>query len=358
MAFNTGYPAELNVSLGQDQFSQEPNVIEESPIFDGVTHVHSHHKRPRTNSPPVRVKTPAPIYRSDRDGLAMGQETKKLIVTNCRAIVRLESNLTKLEAKSTTLEQHRLNGTVPKDLLLPKKKSLFEDEQSKVDDILQTASNALLAQRISETSRKKSELLLRKTVIEKNVLKTLEASRDSQLKFLSPENQEEIAIINQRHDLNIHSFYSQLAIQRENAFIKTTREAEKEAKKKQREDSAMDTSPETRVIDVLDQRLKQLGLIGRKSKSRSSSPKSSSPASRKSRSRSSFSSNSGSSRNSSFSSRSPSHSSLKRKNTSRKNTSRKKKTVKFEPQQRSKNGGTTTPPYQRRKGKGRGNGRR
>ena len=33
--------------------------------------------------------------------------------------------------------KHRLNGTFPKDLSLPKKKSLFEDEQSKGDEILQ-----------------------------------------------------------------------------------------------------------------------------------------------------------------------------------------------------------------------------
>ena len=133
--------------------------------------------------------------------------------------MRLESNLTKLEAKSSTLEQHRLTGRVPKDLMLPKKKLLFVDGQSRVDDILQTASNALLAQRIAETSRKKSELLVCKAVLEKDMLKSLEASRDSQLKFLYPENQEEIAIIKQRHDLNICSFYSQLAISRENAFF-------------------------------------------------------------------------------------------------------------------------------------------
>ena len=54
------------------------------------------------------------------------------------------------------------------------------------------------------------------------MLKTLESSRDSQLKFVSPENREEIAIIMQRHGMNIHSFYSQLAFSRENAFIKAT----------------------------------------------------------------------------------------------------------------------------------------
>ena len=115
---------------------------------------------------------------------------------------------------------------------LPKKKSLFVDEQSKADDILQTASNALLAQRIAEISRKKSELLVHKATLEKDALKTLESSRDSQLKFVSPENREEIAIIMQRHGMNIHNFYSQLALSRENTFIKATQAAEKKVKKR------------------------------------------------------------------------------------------------------------------------------
>ena len=195
----------------------------------------------------------------------MGQETKKLIVSTCRAIVRLEQTLTKLEATSLTLEHHRLNGTIPKNLLLPKKKSLFVDEQSKIDDILLTASNALLSQRIAETSRKKYEFLVQKAAIEKDLVKSLESYRDLQLKFLSPENREAVAVIKQRHDLNIRSFYSQLAMSRENAFFKATQTAEKEAKKK-KEDTAMDTSPDARVIDVLDQRLKQLGIIGRESR--------------------------------------------------------------------------------------------
>ena len=311
-------------------------------MVDKGTDVQSHSKRPRTVSPPLfGSQDPTPTYRSGSS--AMGQETKKLIISTCRAIVKLESNLTKLEAKSSTLEQHRLNGTVPKDLLLPKKKLLFVDEQSKVDDILQTASNALLAQRIAEISRKKSELLVHKTTLEKDMLKTLESSRDSQLKFVSPENREKITIIMQRHGMDIHNFYSHLALSRENAFIKATRAAEKEAKKKMKEDTAMDTSPDVRVIDVLDQRLEQLGLIGRKFRS-------SSPGSQKSRNCSSsgisYSSFSDSSHSSSHSSRGLSRSNLKRKS----NTHEKK--VKFESQKLSKNGGPTTPPHQRRKGRG------
>lgn len=87
-------------------------------------------------------------------GLFLGLETKKLIVSTCRAIVKLEQTLSNLDAKSSALEQHRSNGTFPKDLLLPNKKSLFEDEQSKVDEILNQASisMALLMQRIVEIS--------------------------------------------------------------------------------------------------------------------------------------------------------------------------------------------------------------
>ena len=84
--------------------------------------------------------------------LALGLETKE---PTCYSIVKLEMSLTNLDAKSSTLEQHRSNGTLPKDLLLSRK-SLFVDEQPKVDDILLTASNALLSQRIAKISRKKS----------------------------------------------------------------------------------------------------------------------------------------------------------------------------------------------------------
>ena len=55
-------------------------------------------------------------------------------------------------------------------LKTPQKKSLFVDEQSKIDDILLTASNALLSQRIAETSRKKYEFLVRKAAIEKDLV--------------------------------------------------------------------------------------------------------------------------------------------------------------------------------------------
>ena len=62
----------------------------------------------------------------------------------------------------------------PKDLSLPKKKSLLVNEWSKVDEILLTVSNALLLQRIAEIERKESETLARRNLVEVD-LKTLES---------------------------------------------------------------------------------------------------------------------------------------------------------------------------------------
>ena len=118
------------------------------------------------------------------------------------------------------MEQHRSNGSVPKDLLLPKKKTLFEDQQSKADEILQSAMNSLLDLRSSEASRKLSESLAQKASLERDFLKVLQDSRDAQLKLLPEEDADSMTIVNQRQcSLNIRSFYSQLAIARENAFL-------------------------------------------------------------------------------------------------------------------------------------------
>ena len=89
-------------------------------------------------------------------------------------------------------------------------------------------------------------------------MKTLESARDSQLQQIPTDSEDigRISIVKQRFALNVSSFHSQLAISRENAFLKRKRAAEKETKKRQA-DAAMDTTPEARVIDVLDQRLKQ-----------------------------------------------------------------------------------------------------
>ena len=46
MAYNTGYIAEQEVSL-----EQELRIVEETPIMEGRTNVHSHSERPRTDSP-------------------------------------------------------------------------------------------------------------------------------------------------------------------------------------------------------------------------------------------------------------------------------------------------------------------
>lgn len=165
------------------------------------------------------------------------------------------------------------------------KKWLFEDHQPQVDEILQTAMNSLLLLRIKELSRKMSDLKSRKASLEKDVLTTLKSSRDTQLSLVSSD-EESVAIINSRYSLNIHSFYSQLAIARENAFLKVKREAEKEAKKKRDAATPMDVTPDARVIDVLDHRLKQLGLIGKKSRSDSSNSRSSAASQSSCRSRS------------------------------------------------------------------------
>lgn len=44
---------------------------------------------------------------------------KSLLYQTCRSIVKLEASIRKLDAKSDELNQHRLNGTISKDLLLP-----------------------------------------------------------------------------------------------------------------------------------------------------------------------------------------------------------------------------------------------
>ena len=108
------------------------------------------------------------------------------------------------------------------------------------------------------------------------------------------------------------------------------RNAEKEAKKK-RADTPMDTSPDARVMDILDQHLKQLGLIRRKSwsnspassKSRSATPGSRMRSKSVSTSHGSFCS-SGSSRNSSHNFRGHSRSSLKQNSTNKKSTVKKR----------------------------------
>ena len=242
-----------------------------------------------------------------------------------------------------------------------KKKSLFEDHQPQVDEILQTVMNLLLLLRIKELSRKKSDLKSRKASLEKDVLITLKSSRDTQLSLVSCD-EESIAIINSRHSLNVCSFYSQLAIARENAFLKVKREAEKEAKKKKRDVATpMDVAPDARVIDVLDQRLKQLGLIGKKSRSRSDSSNSRSSAASQSSCRSRSQSTSPASSRGSSTSRIPSRSSSRKSRghshsiLRQKKSPGAKKSVKFESQVPKNGGPTTSHQRGKRRGPGRGN---
>ena len=91
--------------------------------------------------------------------------------------------------------------------------------------------NSLLSLRIVEISRELSESSAQKASLERKFLIVLKNSRDAQLKLLPDEDAHNIAIINQRHSLNIRSFYSQLAIARENLFFQSKREADKKAKK-------------------------------------------------------------------------------------------------------------------------------
>lgn len=205
-----------------------------------------------------------------------------------------------------------------------------------------------------------SDLKSRKASLEKDVLITLKSSRDTQLSLVSCD-EESVAIINSRHSLNVHSFYSQLAIARENAFLKVKREAEKEAKKKRDVATPMDVAPDARVIDVLDQRLKQLGLIGKKSRSRSDSSNSRSSAASQSSSRSRSQSTSPASSRGSSASRIPSRSSSRKSRGRSRSILRQKKSpgakksVKFESQVPKNGGPTTSHQRGKRRGPGRGN---
>ena len=114
-----------------------------------------------------------------------------------------------------------------------------------------------------------SDVKSRKVSLEKDLLITLKSPRDTHISLVSCDK-ERVAIVNSRYSFNVHSFY-----RREHTFLKTKREAEKEAKKKRDDATLMDVAQDARVIDVLDECLKQLGLIGKKSRSDSSNSQSS-----------------------------------------------------------------------------------
>ena len=153
-------------------------------------------------SPAKRIRFRSPNSRSDPSSpasLMVSQETKKLIISTCRTIVNFESSISKYEEKLSVLEQHLANGTAPKDLLLPKKKSLFEDEQDKIDEILTYGTSQLLTRRTSETKRKLTELKSRIQAAEKSFIETISLSREAQLKLVSPSDTVKIEIIKDRH---------------------------------------------------------------------------------------------------------------------------------------------------------------
>ena len=219
MATYAGYPAEQEPLQDRLQQVQQVFSVAETPNLQG-------NKRPRSESP-LMFGNPDynPVAAVDSPGIS--QETKKLVVSTCRSIVKFEASIRKLESKSDELEPHRSNGTIPKDLLLPKKKALFGDQQSTVDGILQKAMLSLLQHRIEEIPRKVQESKTRKALIEKEFLLSMQTSSNAQLKLLTEEEVDKIAIVKQRHTLNVRSFYSQLAIARENDFLRSKREAKK-----------------------------------------------------------------------------------------------------------------------------------
>ena len=135
---------------------------------------------------------------------------------------------------------------------------------------------SLLLQMITETFRKMSKNIALRTSFENHFFATLETFRDSQLKRLSPDDRQKIVLVHQRCSLNVRCFNSQLTTATENAFMKSNREAKKEAREK-RDDTPMDTSPEAKVTEVLDRRLKQLGILGKKSRSKSQNHRSVTP---------------------------------------------------------------------------------
>ena len=98
---------------------------------------------------------------------------RKLVVSTCRSIINVECTLDKQQKKLRSLAEHVTLGTIPKELLLPNRKALFEDEQSKVYDILHTACQSLLRHRIHETTRKIQETHSKKHSLEQKMFSTL-----------------------------------------------------------------------------------------------------------------------------------------------------------------------------------------
>ena len=128
MATLTGYSADLEsitIHGHSLQVLQQGRSVAETPNLGGNAP-----KWPRRSESPLLfggIPEPSPTI---PEGLGISQEIKKLVVSTCRSIVKLEAAISKLETKSEALKEHRSNGSVPKDLSHPKKKTLFEDQQS------------------------------------------------------------------------------------------------------------------------------------------------------------------------------------------------------------------------------------
>ena len=303
----------------------------------------------------TRVKRQRTETESHPNFAHVGLEMRKQVISACRNIVYQESHLDKLHQKSKLLEEHRSKGTVPKDILLPKKKALFEDGQGTLDAILQNAQASLLQHRTRETTRKIVETQSKKLDIEKNILSVFEVTKTAQINALSEGDEFSRSMIEARYRMNLSFYHSQLTLTRENAFLKATNEADKK-KRQLLKQSAMDTAPEMRVEDVIDQRLKQLGLIN-KDRSRSKAklkrsmkptifPDRSSRSSRLSRSSSRSSRSSNLSANSRRNSRSPSKGILKKVNK-----------VKFDETKNARPTPFKSTPFKARRGRGRGRGK-
>ena len=143
-----------------------------------------------------------------------------LIVELSRLVLTNNYFDSKLQEKAMLLEEHSTKGMVPRDLMLPAKKPLFEDDQVK----WMRSSNQLWSNFSSndwlKLLAKLIKLSQKKTFIGTSLLSTLEAARDSQLNGVSAGDVQTISMIKNCFLLNVRFFRSQLAIMSENAFLK------------------------------------------------------------------------------------------------------------------------------------------
>ena len=95
------------------QVDQGLTSVAETPNVQGRSMAHSVNSMMRRTESSLPFDNPEPSSIPPAC-LTVGSETKKLIVTTCRSIVKLETSFNKLETKSKALEQHGINGTIPK----------------------------------------------------------------------------------------------------------------------------------------------------------------------------------------------------------------------------------------------------